>query len=180
MREVSFNDVEGVWGAPERVVLVTSVDGDGRPNIIAVGWAMRANTDPPTFAIGLGKRSHSCANIASSGEFVFAVPGAELGRQVIFCGTHSGRDGIDKFAETGLSALPASVVEPPLIGECLSNFECRVVASQDIGDHRTFFGEVVACWAADGAGPPMLVVGEGSGYELCCEESGFRLGAVRA
>jgi flavin reductase (DIM6/NTAB) family NADH-FMN oxidoreductase RutF len=180
MREVPFSDGEGAWAPPERVVLVTSVDGDGRPNIIAVGWAMRANVDPPTFAIGLGMRSHSCANITATGEFVFAIPGAGLGRQVIHCGTHSGADGIDKFADTGLTALPASVVGPPLIGECLANLECRVVATQDIRDHRIFFGEVAACWAADSSEPPMLIVGEGSGYELSWEESGFRLGAVKA
>ena len=52
------------------VVLVTSVDGAGKANIIAVGWAMRANMSPPVFAIGLGKKSHSCASIAASGEFI--------------------------------------------------------------------------------------------------------------
>ncbi|MFC1526259.1 flavin reductase family protein [Candidatus Latescibacterota bacterium] len=179
MKEVSIGDGEKLWGPPERVVLVTSVDGEGKANIISVGWAMRANMAPPVFAIGLGKKSHSCASISASGEFVFCLPGTSLAQQVMYCGTHSGRE-VDKFAETGLTALPASRVKAPLIGECLASFECRVVASQDIGDHRVFFGEVLATWQGERREPHLLVVGEGAGYETVHEEGSFRLGAVRA
>lgn len=179
MRQVEISDVGKAWGPPERVVLVTSRDGEGRPNIISVGWAMQADMNPPVFAIGLGQRSHSCANITASGQFVFALPGASLGEAVIYCGTRSGRE-VEKFAETGLTPLPAAVVDAPLIGECLVNFECNVVATQDVRTHRIFFGEVVACWQGDRDEPHMIIVGEGAGYELAHEEAGFRLGSVRA
>jgi len=178
MKEVPIETGEKLWGPPERVVLVTSVDEAGKANIIAVGWAMRANMSPPVFAIGLGRKSQSCTNIAASGEFVFALPGTGLAREVMYCGTHSGRE-VDKFAETGLTALAASVVKAPLIDECLANFECRVTASQEIGDHRVFFGEVLAAWQGEAEEPHLLVVGTGSGYEQVHEEGAFRLGAVR-
>jgi len=67
----------------------------------------------------------------------------------------------------------------PLIGERLANFECRVVATQDIGDHRVFFGEMVACWKGDSDNRHLLVVGPGSGYDQVHEEGTFRLGAVK-
>jgi len=178
MLQSELGDVGKAWGPPERVVLVTSTDGEGRPNIISVGWAMQADMNPAAFAIGLGQRSHSCANITASGQFVFALPGAGLGEEVIYCGTHSGRD-VDKFAETGLTPLPAAVVDAPLIEECVANFECKVVATQDIRTHRIFFGEVVACWLGDRPEPHMIIVGEGAGYELTYEEAGFRLGSVK-
>jgi len=179
MNKVEIGDVGKAWGPPERVVLVTSSDAQGRPNIISVGWAMQADMDPPAFAIGLGQRSHSCANITASGQFVFALPGASLGEEVMYCGTRSGRD-VDKFAETGLTPLPAAVVKAPLIAECIANFECKVVATQDIRTNRVFFGEVVACWLGDRREPHMIIVGEGAGYELAHEEAGFRLGSVKA
>lgn len=169
-----------MWAAPERVVLVSSVDAQGRPNLIAVGWAMRANMDPPVYAIGLGKKSHSCANVSASGEFVFAVPGVDLAKAVLYCGTHSARYGADKFAETGLTAAPASCVRPPLVAECLANLECRVVATQDVGDHRVFFGQVVACWASPRQEMrPLILVGAEAGYETAVTTEAFRLGAVR-
>lgn len=178
MKEIPIADGEKLWAPPERVVLVTSVDPAGKANIIAVGWAMRASSSPLVFAIGLGMKSHSCASIAASGEFVFALPGTDLARQVMYCGTHSGRK-VDKFAQTGLTPLPAREVKAPLIGECLANFECRVVATQEIGDHRIFFGEVVASWQGDSDRPHLLVVGPGSGYDQVYEEGSFRLGAVK-
>ena len=179
MRQVAVEEVEKLWTAPERVVLVTSVDEAGKSNIIAVGWAMRANMSPPVFGIGLGMKSHSCASITASGEFVFALPGTDLAQQVMYCGTHSGRE-VDKFAETGMTPLEASQVKAPLIGECRANFECRVVASQDIQDHRIFFGEVVNTWQGDGEHAHLLVVGTQSGYDQVYEEGYFRLGSVRA
>ena len=179
MKEVAIEEVEKLWTAPERVALVTSVDEAGKSNIIAVGWAMRANVSPPVFGIGLGMNSHSCASITESREFVFALPGTDLARQAIYCGTHSGRE-VDKFAQTGMTPLPASQVKAPLIGDCLANFECRVVAIQDIQDHRIFFGEVVNTWRGDGAHPHLLLVGPQQGYDQAYEEGHFRLGSVKA
>ena len=160
------------------MILVTSVDDSGKPNMIAVGWTMRCNSDPPAFAICLGKKSHSCASVTGSCEFVIGIPGTGLAEQVMFCGTHSGRD-VDKFAETGLTAGKGKVVTAPLIQECLANLECKVVATQDMGDHRVFFGEVKACWQSDRRERPLLTIGEEAGYELLYEREPFRLGAVK-
>ncbi len=178
MIEIPLNDVGDCWPRPERVVLVTSVDKGGRPNIITVGWTMRASTNPPAFAIGLGMRSHSCQNISRTREFVIALPGADLANEAMYCGTRSGTQ-VDKFAETGLTAAEAKCVGAPLIGECLANLECKVIADVDLSDHRVFFGEVQACWRSDREGRPLLSVGDDDGYEVIHEEGRFRLGKAR-
>ena len=179
MEEILLSDVGDCWPRPERVVLVTSVDREGHPNIITVGWTMRASTNPPTFAIGLGMRSLSCSNISHSGEFVLALPGADLAKEAMYCGTRSGSE-VDKFAETGLTPLGAKCVGAPLIGECLANLECKVIASQDLSDHRVFFGEVQACWRSDREDKPLLSVGDDAGYEVIHEEGRFKLGKARS
>ena len=66
-----------------------------------------------------------------------------ISEQVWFCGRTSGRD-VDKFRETSLTPVPASVVKAPLIAECPLNIECRVTDIQVIGDHDLFLGEAVA------------------------------------
>ncbi len=178
MEEVAFAQVDRRWNTPERTALVSTVSADGRPNLIAVGWLMRASLTPPVYAIGINRRSQSGRNIAATGEFVIAIPGVDLAPALMYCGTHSGAD-TDKFAATGLTPQPGRVVRPPLVSQCLANLECRVVATQDIGDHQVFFGEVQASWAGSDPGRPLLVIGAQSGYFQVYEEAGFRLGIVR-
>ena len=178
MRELPLSQADRCWTPPERVVLVTSTDLAGKPNIISVGWKMRASVNPPVFAIGLGKKSHSGQNILASREFVLAVPGGDLAEAVMYCGTRSGRDA-DKFRDTGLTATPAKAVKAPLVAECLANLECQVIAVQEIGDHRVFFGQVVACWTSEREEKPLLVVGETVGYDVLYQEGRFRLGTVK-
>ena len=105
MRELTVDEVGTCWNPPCRVVLLTSMDDGGRPNIISVGWKMQASVSPPVFAVGLGTGSHSCKVIGRTEEFVLAVPGTDLAREVIFCGTRSGSQ-VDKFTECGLTAVP--------------------------------------------------------------------------
>ena len=66
-----------------------------------------------------------------------------IAEKVWLCGSASGRQ-VDKFERFGLTALPSSVVKPPLIAECPVNLECRVIDMQVVGDHDLFLGEVAA------------------------------------
>ncbi len=90
--------------------MATSVDSKGKPNIIALGWCMPTSFDPPMMAISVGKTRYSHQLISESREFVLAFPSEEMGKEVLYCGTHSGRD-VDKFKETGLVPVPAKSQE---------------------------------------------------------------------
>jgi len=135
---------------PEQIVLVTSVDAMGKPNIITMGWSMFCSGDPPMVAISVGKTRYSHKLIFQTKEFVYTFPGEDLEKEMLYCGTHSGRD-VDKFKETGLTAVEAKFVKPPLIEECIANFECQVVGEYDAGDHTIFVGKIVATWISEKA-----------------------------
>ena len=135
---------------PEQIVLVTSVDTMGKPNIITMGWSMFCSGDPPMVAISVGKTRYSHRLISQTKEFVYTFPGEDLEKEMLYCGTHSGRD-VDKFKETGLTAVKAKLVKPPLIEECIANFECQVVGKHDAGDHTIFVGKIVAAWISEKA-----------------------------
>ena len=138
-------DLSQAWQRkyPEQVVMVTTVGTEGPPNIITLGWAMPTSGSPQMCAIsiGLGRYSHDL--LQQVPEFVLTFPAEDMEKSMLLCGTKSGRD-VDKFAESGLTALPAAIVRPPLIGEAVTNMECKVVNTLLTGDHTIFVGEVVA------------------------------------
>ncbi len=128
------------------VVLVTSQAGDEAPNIMTVAWITPVSQAPPMVAVSIGNKSHSHRLISESGVFVVNVTPASLADKVVFCGRVSGRD-VDKFQETGLTPVPATVVKTPLIDECTGHLECRVHQAVEAGDHTLFIGRVVKAWA---------------------------------
>ncbi len=130
-------------GPPTTVVLATCASREGKPNIITLGMFMHISRNPPLVTIGVSPRRYSHRLIEETREFVVNLPSRRLVEQVMFCGAVSGREH-DKFREAGLTPVPASKVKPPLVKECVSNLECRVVASYVCGDHTLFVGEVVA------------------------------------
>ena len=148
-----------------------------RSNIIALGWKMRTSFEPPMVAISVGKTRYSHELLKEAGEFVLAFPGEDLAKQVLFCGTNSGRN-VDKFSETGLTHAKAKSVKPSLIGECVVNLECKVAGSIETGDHTIFVGEVLNSWVSEKK-KLLISIGDEEGYKVLLEGKGHRLGVVK-
>ena len=129
---------------PTPAGLITSVDSEGKPNIITLGEIFNISISRPVIlGVAIRKERHSHKLISETGEYVVNMPTQAIAEQVWLCGRTSGRSE-DKFALSGLTPLPAAVVRPPLIAECPINCECQVIGIQVIGDHDLFLGEVVA------------------------------------
>jgi flavin reductase (DIM6/NTAB) family NADH-FMN oxidoreductase RutF len=127
---------------PCPVVLVTSIDNNGKPNIMTVTWTGMVCTDPPILSLGIRSKPYSHRLVERSGEFVVNVPTTEILEQTDLCGMVSGKD-VNKFSETGFTAEPAKKVKPPLIKECPVNIECKVKKKISLGSHDLFLGEIV-------------------------------------
>jgi len=108
-------------------VLLVSIDEDGRPNIMTIGWLLlgRSYHKNPVAVVAIRPATHTFKLLDQVEEFVIAVPTPELGEAVAFCGKKSGRD-MEKFKETGLTPTPSVHVRPPSIKECTVNMECRI------------------------------------------------------
>ena len=130
---------------PSPAALITSVDRDGKPNIITLGEVFNISIREPVI-VGIATRAatYSHALISECGEYAVNFPTAGLLEKVDGCGSVTGRDGVDKFETFGLTPVSADEIRPPLIAECPVNLECRVLDVQRIGDHDLFLGEVVA------------------------------------
>ena len=123
------------------VVLVTPHDGK-KDNIMTISWTMVMDFTP-VFAITTGEWNHSYAALRKHRECVIAIPTVDLLDTVVGIGTCSGAD-TDKFARFKLTPVPAKLVKPPLIKECLANIECKVI--DIIEKHNIVVLEAVAAY----------------------------------
>ena len=149
-------------------LLLASVDAQGKPNAMTIGWGTIGTIwGKPIFIVMVRPSRHTFSLIESSGDFTVNVPAPNLKDKVSFCGTVSGRDH-DKFKEKELTAVHGKQVKSPIIQECSIHYECKVVHKNDVipdelsddirnrayrnGDfHRIFFGEILAVYADDDA-----------------------------
>ena len=123
------------------VVLVTTHDGK-KDNIMTISWTMVMDFTP-VFAITTGAWNYSFAALRKSRECVIAIPTVDLLDKVVGIGTCSGAD-TDKFAKFKLTPVPAKLVRPPLIKECLANIECKVI--DIVKKHNIVVLEAVAAY----------------------------------
>ena len=126
------------------VVMMTTAR-KGRANVMPMSWHTMMEFEPPLVGCIVSDRNHSFATLKATRECVLNVPTAELAAKVVGCGSVSGRR-VDKFARFGLTAVPASRVAPPLIGECYASLECRVADTRFVEKYGFFVLEVLAAW----------------------------------
>ena len=131
---------------PVPAVMVSCGRPEERPNIITVAWAGTVCSSPAMVSISVRKERYSYDILKETGEFVINLITRDLTYATDFCGVRSGRD-VDKFKEMKLTAVPASVVKAPMIGESPVNIECKVRQIMPLGSHDMFLADVVAVHA---------------------------------
>jgi flavin reductase (DIM6/NTAB) family NADH-FMN oxidoreductase RutF len=144
---------------PYNTALVTCCDAQGKPNIITIAWLIPVSISPQLLAMAVRPERYSYGLIHESVEFVVNMAGYDIAQQALYCGRYSGKV-VDKFAATGLTPAPAQLVRPPVIQECHTHLECRLVDEVKAGDHTLMIGEVLAAYARKG------VTLEGGVYDL--------------
>ncbi len=135
----------GTYLYPVPAVMVTCGPLD-KPNIITLAWVGTVCSDPPMVGISMRPSRYSHGLVKQYGEFAVNLPTAELVRATDHCGVVSGRK-VDKFAQTGLTPMPAKAIATAIIAECPVNIECRVAQVLSLGSHDLFLAEVVAVQA---------------------------------
>jgi flavin reductase (DIM6/NTAB) family NADH-FMN oxidoreductase RutF len=139
---------------PGQIVLVSTVDRDGRPNVAPKSWVSMAAFGGPVVAFGCTDRHLTLRNAEATGEFALNVVPVELAPRIW---AMPGRHGQARIDEAGLTLLPATQVSPPLVGDCPAHLECLLDDVKRYGEEAFVFGRVVAasidadCLAGDAA-----------------------------
>jgi flavin reductase (DIM6/NTAB) family NADH-FMN oxidoreductase RutF len=127
---------------PNPVVLATSVDDKGKPNVCTLAWAGVVCSEPPEIGISIRPSRYSHELISKTREYVVNIPTSDILEETDYCGMVTGKK-VDKFKETKLTPVKAKKVKPPLIMECPVNLECKVKDIIKLGAHDLFIGEIV-------------------------------------
>jgi len=134
---------------PKHTILLSCMDKKGNVNIITLAWCMPVSADPPMLAISIRPTRFSYKMIEETKEFVVNVPTMCIVKETLFCGRRSGKE-YDKFKETGLTPLPAKMVKPPIIKECVAHLECKLRQKTTAGDHEILVGEILTAYVNEG------------------------------
>lgn len=127
---------------PGCVVLVTSGMME-KPNVMTFSWQMPVNSsDPCLIVLAISHARFSYELIKQNRQLVINIPGEEMLEQTHYVGGVSGRN-IDKFKKSGLTPMPAKIVQPPMIKECAAHLECQVVETFKMETHDLLVCEVL-------------------------------------
>jgi flavin reductase (DIM6/NTAB) family NADH-FMN oxidoreductase RutF len=127
---------------PTPVVLATSTDDSGKPNVCTLAASGILSGNPPHVSISIRPSRYSHALITKTREYVINIPTADIVKETDYCGIVSGRV-VDKFKVTKLNLIEAKIVQPPIIEQCPVSLECKVKDIIKLGSHDVFVGEVV-------------------------------------
>ncbi len=126
---------------PGQIVLVSTVDAEGRQNVAPKSWVTMVAFGGPVVAFGCNVTHRTYRNAVESGEFVVnAVPESLVERVWALSDLH----GEQRMRECGLTPVPAQRVKAPLVGECPAHLECVLDDVKSYGDEVFLFGRVVA------------------------------------
>lgn len=149
---------------PRPVVIVSTCDPEGIPNVAPFSFIAPGGTQPLSLVLSItldqtGARKQTLENIVAVGEFVVNCLDREQ-----FEGLWAAQSGGRQNAQLTTS----SQVRPPRFGECLVAFECKlheVIAHGDQpGSAHYVIGEVVAAHGAASRPVPMVGRLDGRGY----------------
>lgn len=133
------------------LVMITTVDGEGRINAASFGTCVRVCHDPVYIAFTVGATKDTYNNVLATNEFVVNVPPFE--REILEKVRVVGLEfppSVNELEKAGLTAIASKVVKPPRIAECRSHFECEVEWTK-LWLHRLMVvGKVVAASVDEG------------------------------
>lgn len=124
------------------VVLITTIDRNGRPNVMTFAWTTVVNSEHPLVAIAMGDQAYSQKSIKETGEFVINIPDKKLIKKVLYCGFVSGKK-INKFEKTKFTQIKSAKIRPPKIKECFAHLECKVINQYRYNDVILFVSKIV-------------------------------------
>ena len=124
--------------------LLVGAQVNGKPNFITVAWGGIACGDPPMVSVAIRHTRYSLKGIMENKCFSVNIPGADLVKEVDYCGIVSGLK-TDKAADCKFKVVTGKLCGAPLIEACPVNLECELHHTLDLGSHVLVIGRITEC-----------------------------------
>lgn len=127
--------------SPNPVTIVCTEKPDGNTNLATVSWWTYLSYNPGMIAYAMAKTSYSGELVRANRKVILTIPGAEMAKAVMQCGTSSGRN-TDKPAQFGIAMLeiPDSDIRIPLHSRVA--IQCALKEYVEVGDHYLYICNV--------------------------------------
>ena len=137
--KTTFEPQKILFPMPTSLVVTGSM---GKANIVTIAWVTLLTSNPPTLGISVGTKGFSGNEILKNKEFTVNIANVDIMVEADFCGITSGKD-LDKFQKTGLTPVPSTSIQSPIIKECPLNFECKLISHSMVGTTNHFVGQIL-------------------------------------
>lgn len=151
-REVKTAEFHGLMLAaigPRPIAFVSTVDGDGRPNLAPFSFFNAFGSNPPTLIFSPARRGrdgttkHTLHNVEKTGECVVNMVNFDMVEQMSLASCEFD-EGVNEFVKAGFSPVSSELVKAPRVGESPAAFECKVVQIIKTGEFGGA-GNLVIC-----------------------------------
>lgn len=144
MKELSIGQAQKMT-SPAPFALLSSIDENGRTNLMAVSWWTYLSNHPVKIGACLSNKGFSGGNIRTAGEFALNIVDETMKQKALECGRCSGRD-TDKAEKLGIALCDAKEIAPKVVEASKLVFECKLSDTLSVGDHTFFVADVAAIY----------------------------------
>jgi flavin reductase (DIM6/NTAB) family NADH-FMN oxidoreductase RutF len=162
MKDVDYLSVAGAAVAKIKEGAFLTVKAGDRLNTMTIGWATIGFCwRKPVFMVAVRDSRHTFALIEKAADFTVTVPSGDMRKEIMYCGTKSGRD-LNKFEACALQTADGRQVTSPIIAVAGLHLECKIVYKSAMDPvqltaeyqslypekdyHTLYFGEILACY----------------------------------
>ena len=162
MREADYmKDADKLMARIKKGAFLTVKSGD-QTNTMTIGWAtIGIMWHKPVMMVAVRSSRHTFGIIEQAHDFTVSVPSTDMKKEIMFCGTKSGRD-FNKFEECSLSTRDSRQVSTPIIHIPGLHYECGIVYKTAMTPeyldskleelypekdyHTLYFGQILECY----------------------------------
>ena len=135
--------------APRPICLASTMDASGNVNLSPFSFFNLFSSEPPILIFSPARRvrnathKHTLENVLEVPEVVIHIVTYDMVQQVSLASCEYPR-GVNEFEKAGFTAVPATMVRPPMVLESPARMECRVLEVKPLGTEGGA-GNLVIC-----------------------------------
>lgn len=141
-----FSWMEYVLAIPSPLVLVTSYKENGLPNAAMQSWCtFTGNEGYHCLFSCVHKAEHMYSSVLATKHFVVNFPSKDVFIRCMRTIKNNEYE-TDEITASGLTVIPAKLVNAPMVKECFLNLECEFEWEKELvpdGDHVVMCGKIV-------------------------------------